>query len=192
MFRHSEKNMEMTLEEYIEELKWIYINARWEAYYELAIIPLLKRCCTQQTKVVPIHATRKSGRKSSREHFIEKYSYVDNDGKRRGIPDYVIVPLESTYDNPKEAVVFIEFKSPIGLNDNYVPIRIERYSEELKSQSNVCNYIVFTDGITWYFGHKEKKGLIWSPNSICLIEDKWEELKEAIVDFIKNACKEGK
>lgn len=182
----------MTLNEYIENMEWIYVNARWEAYYELVIVPFLKICCTQHAKVVSIHATRKSGRKSSREHFIEKYSYLNSDGKRCGIPDYVIVPEDSTYEKPKSAIVVIEFKAPSGVKNNYVSIGIERYLDELKSQSNICDYIIFTDGITWFFGHKEEENLVWESKTFYLFNDDWNELKEKIAKFIDYAYKQEK
>lgn len=177
----------MLLEDYIKEMKWIYVNARWEVYYELALMPLLKECCTRHTKVVPIHATRKPGRKSSRKHFIEMYSYEDSKGKRCGVPDYVIVPEESTYENPQEAMVFIEFKAPIALVDKYMPLKIETHLEELTSQSKVCEYIIFTDGITWFFGKSKENELTWSPEAICLFSNKLDDLRKKIVEFINAA-----
>lgn len=181
------KGRTVLLEDYMEEMKWVYINARWEAYYELALIPLLRECCTPRTKVVPVHATRKSGRKSPKKHFIEMYSYVNGKGKRCGVPDYVIVPLESTYDNPQEALIFIEFKSPIGLGENYIPLRMDVHYEKLISQSQVCDYIIFTDGITWFFVQKCEGVLKCNQETICLVDNKWEDLKKSIVMFINKA-----
>lgn len=178
----------MVYEEYIKEMKWLYINARWEAYYELAIMPLLRECCMHQAKAVPIHATRKAGRKSSRKHFIEMYSYENAEGKRCGIPDYVIVPQESTYESPQEAFVFVEFKTPTDLVDKYIPLRIELHHEELMSQSKICPYIIFTDGITWFFiTKKDELECIYEP--VCLVDDNWNELKDKIVEFINTAYK---
>lgn len=55
-------------------LENIYKDAGWEAYYDMAIIPLFKLCCKDKgVKIIPVHATRKSGRKPlvEKKHFIE-------------------------------------------------------------------------------------------------------------------------
>ena len=67
--------------DYQKLLEDIYDNARWEAYYDPAIIPILSSCCEGvDVKVVPVHETRKAGRppkdpsKMQQKHFIETYS----------------------------------------------------------------------------------------------------------------------
>ena len=48
--------------DYQKLLEDIYDNARWEAYYEPAILPILSSCCEEAgVKVVLVHETRKSG-----------------------------------------------------------------------------------------------------------------------------------
>ena len=44
---------------YQEMVENIYKDARWEAYYDMVIIPLFKLCCKDKgVKIVPVHATR--------------------------------------------------------------------------------------------------------------------------------------
>ena len=147
---------------YQEMVENIYKDARWEAYYDMVIIPLFKLCCKDKgVKIVPVHATRKSGRKPlvEKKHFIETYSWVKDftnkkgeiEKKRVGIPDYVIVPLESTYENPQKSLVNIEFKLPNGLTEKYIEIKPQTYKTELLHQYKFCSSIIFTDGVTWYF-----------------------------------------
>lgn len=115
---------------YQELMEKIYDDARWEAYYDMVIIPLFEMCCKNRAvKIVPVHETRKSGRKPlvKKKHFIETYSreknVIDKNGKittkRVGIPDFVIVPLDSTYEKPKDSLINIEFKLPEDLTKGY-------------------------------------------------------------------------
>ena len=140
----------------------IYDDARWEAYYDMVIIPFFKMCCKDKgLKIVPVHATRKSGRNPlvEKKHFIETYSWVKKvtnrkgeiEEKRVGIPDFVIVPLESTYEEPQKSLVNVEFKLPDGLTKKYVEIKPKTYKMELLHQFELCKNIIFTDGVTWYF-----------------------------------------
>ena len=82
----------------------------------LYMIPLFNiHCKDKGIKIVPIHATRKSGRKPAvdKPHFIETYSWLKSftnkngeiEKKRVGIPDFVIVPSDSTYKDPKKALI---------------------------------------------------------------------------------------
>ena len=152
---------------YQKMMENIYKDARWEAYYDMVIIPLFSKCCEgKEVKIVPVHATRKSGRKPivKKKHFIETYSWVKNvpnkkgeiEEKRVGIPDFVIVPLESEYENPQKALVNIEFKLPEGLTREYVEIKPKTYKTELLHQFEICKNIIFTDGVTWYFLEDKK------------------------------------
>lgn len=152
---------------YQEMMEKIYKDARWEAYYDMVIIPLFNKCCEGKgVKIVPVHATRKSGRKPlvEKRHFIETYSWVKKvpnkkgeiEEKRVGIPDFVIVPSESEYENPQNALVNIEFKLPEGLTREYVEIKPKTYKTELLHQFKLCENIIFTDGVTWYFLENEK------------------------------------
>lgn len=147
--------------DYQEKLEEIYINARWEAYYDLVLIPFISKYCEDKgVKIVPVHETRRSGRKSSnpKPHFIDNYSTMaevmvkgKQTVKRVGIPDYVIVPSASTYENPKKSLVNIEFKLPEKLTTNYCEINPNKYETELSYQFRYCNNIILTDGVTWYF-----------------------------------------
>lgn len=146
---------------YQDEIEKIYNDARWEAYYDRIIIPIFAMCCKDKSvKIVPVHATRKSGRKPivQKRHFIEKYSIVKEvleNGKVRekrfGIPDFVIVPKDSTYENPKDSLINIEFKLPEGLTSEYIEINPKRHKAELLNQFEYCGKIILTDGVTWYF-----------------------------------------
>ena len=154
--------MEITMKfNYQQAIESIYTDARWEAYYDPVIIPFFNICCYNTgVKIVPVHATRKSGRKPllSKKHFIDTYSMVKRkirDGKeveiRYGIPDYVIVPIDSTYDNPKKSLLNIEFKLPEDLTGEYKEINPIKYKTELQYQFEYCANIILTDGVTWYF-----------------------------------------
>lgn len=157
---------------YQQTIKTIYDDARWEAYYDMVIIPLFNmKCKDRGVKIVPVHATRKSGRKPAVEkpHFIETYSVEkevlvnkEKKKKRFGIPDFVIVPEDSTYENPKPALVNIEFKLPDGLTKEYIEVMPKKYKAELLHQfecfdkHQIDKNIILTDGITWYFLESEE------------------------------------
>lgn len=150
---------------YQEKIEKIYDDARWEAYYDMVIIPIFNMCCKDKgVKIVPVHATRKSGRKPlvQRKHFIENYSTVKEvtengvkKEKRVGIPDFIIVPEDSTYENPKKSLINIEFKLPEGLTKEYIDIKPKKYKSELLHQFEYCKNIILTDGVTWYFLENE-------------------------------------
>ena len=149
---------------YQKTIEKIYSDARWEAYYDTAIIPLFDICCFgKAVKIVPVHETRKSGRKPlvTKKHFIETYSIEkevvekgEKKNRRFGIPDYVIVPLDSTYENPKKSLLNIEFKLPDGLLTEYKAVQPKNYEVELLHQFEYCDNIILTDGVTWYFLEK--------------------------------------
>ena len=196
---------------YVQEIETVYRDSRWEAYYDLAIIPLLRMCCYKGTKIVPTHETRNSGRPRSKtkKHFIETYSIVDENGKRCGIPDYVIVPSSSTYDIPQKAYLTIEFKLPKILPHDYIEERPEKYKMELIHQLEYCEYCIFTDGVTWHFLKKtvdntlkeelsaiklyDEKSRSWKVDERKIHSDsetneihpqEWSDLKESIRKFI--------
>lgn len=191
--------------DYVEKIKQIYNDARWEAYYDMAILPLLEQCCPEGVKCVPIHETRKAGRKSKeyKKHFIETYSGITlwkTNGKltttRTGIPDYVIVPDNSSYDSPQKAIVNIEIKIPKEVTGEYVGLAVENHKIELIHQLSICKYIILTDGITWHFivrnnKTQEKYTVL---RTISLYDDdnkKWKQGKRKVysngeVDFYNN------
>lgn len=68
-----------------------------------------------------------------------------------GIPDYVVVPNESSYDNPLPSIVNVEFKMPIKLTSGYKECNPHNYTDEIIHQLKCCKLIIFTDGVTWYF-----------------------------------------
>ena len=155
--------------DYQKLLEDIYDNARWEAYDDPAIIPVLSSCCEiTGTKVVPVHETRKPGKQSNepnknkKKHFIETYSLTEQTvvkkkgmvkeiTRRVGIPDYVVVPNESSYDNPLPSIVNVEFKMPINLTSGYKECNPHNYTDEIIHQLRCCKFIIFTDGVTWFF-----------------------------------------
>lgn len=157
--------------DYQKLLEDIYDNARWEAYYDPAILPILSSCCEEAgVKVVPVHETRKSGRhpndpnKIKKKHFIETYSITKQitvkdrktgkekeETRRVGIPDYVIVPNESKYEHPLPSIVNVEFKMPIDLTSDYKECNPNDHVDEISHQLEYCSYIIFTDGVTWFF-----------------------------------------
>lgn len=153
--------------DYKKLLEYIYDNARWEAYYDPAIIPILSFCCEEAgVKVVPVHETRKSGRpnkdQNKKKHFIETYSVtkqaiVKKNGikkqvaRRVGIPDFVVVPNDSSYDDPMPSIVNVEFKLPSGLTTDYHECNPNDHVIEIKHQLELCDFLIFTDGVTWFF-----------------------------------------
>lgn len=155
--------------DYQQELEKVYNESRWEAYYDPVLLPVLSSCCDGLgVKVVPTHETRKRGIKK---HFIETYSIAgekevkkEKNGKeaiekrptRLGIPDFVIVPEKSTYDNPLPSVVNVEFKLPLNLTSQYTNCNPKDHITELRHQFEYCKSIIFTDGVTWYFLKKSK------------------------------------
>ena len=155
--------------DYQQELEKVYNESRWEAYYDPVLLPVLSSCCDGLgVKVVPTHETRKRGIKK---HFIETYSIAgekevkkEKNGKevierrptRLGIPDFVIVPEKSTYDNPLPSIVNVEFKLPINLTSKYIKCNPEEHKTELRHQFEYCKYNIFTDGVTWYLLKKSK------------------------------------
>ena len=86
--------MEITMKfNYQQAIESIYTDARWEDYYDPVIIPFFNICCYNTgVKIVPVHATRKSGRKPflSKKHFIDTYSIMRR-GYCKKYTDYICV-----------------------------------------------------------------------------------------------------
>lgn len=166
---------------YKDYINRIYRDSRWETYFDLPIVLLFDDILSQsEYKIVSTHATRKGGRHSTKDepsqHFIDKYSYVDEeDGKRKGIPDDIIVPLKSTYDAPESAITTIEVKAPKFDGRVYKPLVWEKHKNEISHQLQYVSKVVLTDTITWFFLIKTEKNEITKAKefpSICLYDSK--------------------
>lgn len=81
----------------------------------------------------------------------------NKDNEKYVVPDYIYVPLDYSFDNPKKAYLMIETKNPVFLikDGNYyyrdLCDYISKNYHELEAEIKACRYVIFTDGITWMF-----------------------------------------
>ena len=87
-----------------------------ENYLGEVIIPFLRSCCIEETKIVPVYDDRASGPKTDNETEIKKRMKTICAPKEDGgyaVPDYIFVPKEYSFGNPKTPYLMVETKKPI-------------------------------------------------------------------------------
>ncbi|MBD5395216.1 MAG: hypothetical protein HDR71_13335 [Lachnospiraceae bacterium] len=176
----------ISYDEYKYEVMRIYRDLRREGYYYNLLILLLEECIEHDMKVVPVYLN--TGYKDDGvKRLHDRSKYADS----HSLQDIIIVPEQYEYEKTTEPYVSIEVKKPDILFENgkivkYNSLKAEgKKLEQLQEEFRHCQYIIFTDCITWYFLRSNEE---INKFDICLIDDKqwkqdgiiWEKLKDKI------------
>ena len=162
------EEIDMSFEEYYNRLIEIVRDTAHEAYMMDVILPLLRMCCVNEIKVVPVFDDRAVGRKTNKERkVLDRMKTISApSGTSYVVPDYIFVPKDYSYHNPMKPLLMVETKLPnivikddsllyVDLNDSF-----RKYDSQIKAEINACKYVVVTDGFTWLFLTKDKNGEI--------------------------------
>lgn len=162
---------------YIKRLLEIQKDCNREQYLAEVMIPVLKMCCLEGQKIIPVYDDRATGRKTENETECKRRMKTICALKEDGgyvVPDYIFVEQDYSYDNPKKPVLMIETKNPIIINgERYRKLEdsIANYESELYEEIKACGCLIYTDGITWMFLEIEDDKIIESKKykKVCLI-----------------------
>ena len=162
----------ITYDYYIKRLFEINIECNHENYYSEVIVPFLRSCCIEDTKIVPIYNDRATGKKTDIETPLQARMNTICAAKDEGgyvVPDYIFVPQKYSFENPLRPLIMVESKAPIIKNkDSYRDLKslIGKYQEELKAEIKACKkgYVIFTDGFTWMFLQLKDDEIVESNN----------------------------
>lgn len=149
----------ITFESFIKRLFELHYECNHEHYLSEIFMPFFRMCSAENTKIVPIFDDRGCGPRTENEtKSKQRMKTICAPNKENGkyvVPDYIYVPLDYSFDNPKKAYLMIETKNPILIRDgNYyrdLCDYISEYYHELKAEIETCGYVIFTDGLTWMF-----------------------------------------
>lgn len=158
----------LSFEEYYNMLIDIVRDTAHEAYMMEVILPLLRMCCVDGIKVVPVFDDRAVGRKTEEESFVKKRMKTISapSGTSYVVPDYIFVPKDYSYHNPMKPLLMVETKFPnMKIKDDslqyvYLSDSIPENYSQIEAEIDACKYVVFTDGFTWMFLTKDKNGKI--------------------------------
>ena len=156
---------------FMNRLFEIINDCNHENYLDEVIIPFLRSCCIEDTKIVPVYDDRASGPKTDNETEIKKRMKTICAPKEDGgyaVPDYIFVPKEYSFGNPKTPYLMVETKKPILWKNgiyyvdlkNQIPENKQQLEAEIKAFGR--GYVIFTDGITWMFLKIENDEIIES------------------------------
>lgn len=189
---------DLSIEEYITEIKYCYENSRWEFSYYAVLYSYLCQFRNNKIKLVQCSDWRSRGKKTSEtmrnnlKFCSVKFTDKDNTEHIGGIPDFQFVPSEYSYGNSCEANAFVEFKAPEFSDEGVYQLLKYTKNQEIEHQFLNCNKIIFTDGFTWCFLERtheeptkcieliENEKISVKPN-----HNNWIKLKDTITDFIK-------
>lgn len=196
---------------YIKRLLEIQKDCNREQYLAEVIIPILRMCCLDNLKIVPVYDDRATGRKSENETKCKRRmkticALTEDDGYV--VPDYIFVEQNYSYDDPKRPLLMVETKNPIILNgEKYRKLEesLHKYESELMEEIKACGCVIYTDGITWMFLELEDDKIVESKKyeTICLVNlhekinkvyrfsklletTKWKKLLENIYLLLEN------
>ncbi|WP_405346575.1 hypothetical protein [Ruminococcus sp.] len=210
-FEKNREEIDISFEEYYNMLIEIVRDTSHEAYMMDVILPLLRMCCVDDIKVVPVFDDRAVGRKTNKERkVLDRMKTISApNGSSYVVPDYILVPKDYSYDNPKKPLLMVETKLPnIVIKDDsllYVDLMdsIRNYDSQIKAEINACKYVVVTDGFTWLFLTKDKNGkIIKDKESVSLLRKgkrnrkiyeaskkvnppEWKKIPETIKELLK-------
>lgn len=210
-FEKNREEIDMSFEEYYNMLIEIVRDTSHEAYMMEVILPLLRMCCVDGIKVVPVFDDRAVGRKTNKERkVLDRMKTISApNGSSYVVPDYIFVPKDYSYSNPKKPLLMVETKRPnIEIKDDslqYVDLidSIQYYDSQIKAEINACKYVVVTDGFTWLFLTKDKNGkIIKDKESVSLLRKgkrnrkiyeaskkvnppEWKKIPETIKELLK-------
>lgn len=156
---------------YIKRLFEIIYECNHENYMGEVIIPLLRSCCIEDTKIVPVYNDRATGPKTENETEIKKRMKIISAPKENGeyaVPDYIFVPREYSFWKPMAPYLMVETKKPTLLKDGiyYRDLKDQLLENKQQLEAEIkafgCGYVVFTDGITWMFLKIENSEIVES------------------------------
>ena len=176
---------DLSREEYISEIKYCYKNSRWEFSFYAVLYMYLLQFRDENNKLILCADYKSRGKRTSvKVKKILQLCSVTLKEKNciGGIPDFQFVPSEYTYENPCEAKVFVEFKSPsFSDEDVYNPLTYKK-TAEIEHEFENCKKIIFTDGLSWYFLEKDEN--VQEPINLISDNENWNKLKSKITKFI--------
>lgn len=82
---------------------------------------------------------------------------AQNEDESYTVPDYIFVPYDYNFDNPKRPVFMVETKLLKMLKEGkcYTPLKYPLNDKKIKTQLRAeiksCGKVIYTDGITWMF-----------------------------------------
>lgn len=182
---------ELSRDEYISEIKYCYENSRWEFSFYAVLYSFF--CQFRNEKIKLVHCADWKSRGANTSSFMSanlkfcSIKFIGNDEKEYigGIPDFQFVPSKYSYEKPCKANVFVEFKSPQFSNEgDYIPLKYNK-TLQIEHEYEICNKIIFTDGISWYFLENQQIDNPKEPVNLVDNPENWNILKQKIANFIK-------
>lgn len=155
-YLHDEENYS----QYINLIQELYLDIRGEVYYDEVFRAVLRKCCIDTIKVVPVYNDRNVGRRTDNKGNNAKRLGIicaKSNGDNVVVPDYIFVPCEYTYDNPKRPYLMVETKKPLLVKreDKWyyreLTETIEANKPQLCAEIAACNGVLYTDGIQWFY-----------------------------------------
>lgn len=181
---------DMTYKNYILRLLEIHRDCNREQYYAEIIKPFLDMCCPGEMKIIPVYDDRKTGKQeaSLTTDYAKRMEIVcAKRSKKTGdyvVPDFIFVPSDYTFTNPKKPIIMVEQKTPMLSDDGkgYRALSVEylnskqKLIDELSTEIKACGKVICTDGITWMVLEKRKGKIVKYKDfeTICLVEMKEE------------------
>lgn len=172
----------ITFKSFMQRLFEIVRDCGHEHYLCEIFIPFLKMCCIENTKLVPIFDDRATGPSTQNETDYKirmKTICAKSDNNKNVVPDYIFVPSDYSFKNPKKPYLMVETKKPSFLNDGkyYADLEnsIKKNENEIAAEitANNRNIVLYTDGITWMFLALKEGKIVKKYPTICLV-DKYE------------------
>lgn len=191
--------------DYVEAVEDIYKIERRETYFSFILRDFIQSVLSEDERLVAVWDNKGYG-DSTKDPLHRRGNYADS----RSLQDFIIVPWEYTYENTTKPYVSIELK--MADLDKYKELESDRARKQLEAELRFCDYIIFTDCVTWIFITKGKNGV--KEEKLCLIKEKkwlpvksddrngqrmgdipteepkeWKELKNKIRQFVLDAKK---
>ena len=165
------ENKNYSYENYKNDIIKTYKDERLETYYYRHLINFLESIYYKDEKVINVSENKKKKGLHAKVQSV----YAD----RGELPDFIIVPMDYSYENPKKPYITIEVKRPEidiegDLISRYNKLKIEKNNKQLNSYFKKTSYIIFTDTITWYLLIKEDKSILKQEFSLVeKYQEKW-------------------
>lgn len=202
----------LSYDNYMKRIFEIQSDCNHEAYLSEVILPVLKMCCTEEIKCVPVYDDRATGRKTENEtpckRRMQTICAKKEDGKYV-VPDYIFVHKDYSFDNPQKPILMVETKNLNVKENKYRKLEdsIKENEEQLLAEIKSCKYVIYTDGVTWMFLENNEGKITQSEgyNTIELVElekdtyktykytqfavsTKWKELICTIQSLLNELC----
>lgn len=149
---------EISYSQYINRLLEIVRDCNREEYLSEVFMPFLRMCCPEKTKVIPVFDDRRPGSQNNIEtEFKKRMNLIcaQNEDESYTVPDYIFVPHDYTFYNPKRPFFMVETKLPKMLKEGkcYLPLEktLNLNKTQLRAEIKSCGKVIYTDGFTWMF-----------------------------------------